>query len=169
MGAVSTKHVFNYRERAYEGEQREGLPHGFGSWGNYRGHWANGNKEGYGEGWIAVGSELGLYRGQWKDDWPNGRGTFVFPPTTTACSLEPEKGSGRYVGEWVNGVRQGRGVRYFRDGSLYTGQWLAGRPHGQGSWSSHGRTCIGTWVQGVRRGPCIIESGYICKTRTVVA
>ena len=42
--------------------------------------------------------------------------------------------SERYVGEYVNDLREGQGSAYNPDGTLkFTGSWKAGRPHGIGT------------------------------------
>ena len=42
----------------------------------------------------------------------------------------------RYVGEWVNDKRSGKGVYTFASGDVYEGQWLDGMYHGYGKYTS---------------------------------
>ena len=40
--------------------------------------------------------------------------------------------NGRYIGQIVNGVRDGKGIYYFNDGSRYEGYWKNNKRHGKG-------------------------------------
>jgi hypothetical protein len=39
----------------------------------------------------------------------------------------------RYIGQFKNGKRNGRGVFYYQDGSYYEGYWKDNKMHGRGS------------------------------------
>lgn len=38
----------------------------------------------------------------------------------------------RYEGHWKDGVRQGEGMRYNRDGTVWRGMWERDKKHGEG-------------------------------------
>ena len=61
--------------------------------------------------------------------------------------------SHRYVGEWHNGVRQGKGVHTFAGGSVYDGEWVGGQRHGKGSMQyASGSTYNGSWESDLKHG-----------------
>ena len=51
------------------------------------------------------------YDGEFKDDLPNGRGTFTYPDGET------------YVGEWKDGQKNGQGTYTLPDGKKLSGEW----------------------------------------------
>uniref|UniRef100_A0A7S3ACP1 MORN repeat-containing protein 5 n=1 Tax=Haptolina ericina TaxID=156174 RepID=A0A7S3ACP1_9EUKA len=61
-----------------------------------------------------------------------------------------------HVGQFFDGLATGRGTRWFPNGDTYTGQWMAGRFHGQGELTSTVATAEvryrGTWQHGKRHG-----------------
>ena len=40
--------------------------------------------------------------------------------------------NGRYVGQVVNGLREGKGIMYWNNGDRYEGEWRKGKPEGKG-------------------------------------
>ena len=53
----------------------------------------------------------------------------------------------------AQGQREGRGTMVYADGSMYEGQWLAGRYHGQGKMTqATGNVYEGEWVEGKMQG-----------------
>lgn len=62
-----------------------------------------------------------------------------------------------YEGDWDGKNKQGFGVQKFRDGKIYQGEWLRGKPHGLGTLSSPGSVGMiklyqGQWMNGQRHG-----------------
>lgn len=58
-----------------------------------------------------------------------------------------------YEGEWVQGVRQGRGVRDYASGESYEGDFSAGMRHGQGRYAfANTDVYAGEWVDDRRTG-----------------
>ena len=56
---------------------------------------------------------------------------------------------GSYIGEWLNGVRQGRGVQFNTDGSMYEGWWKNDRYDGPGRLiNADGSYQIGMFFEG---------------------
>jgi hypothetical protein len=52
-----------------------------------------------------------VYEGDWKRDKPEERGTQRGPD------------GAKYVGDWVNGLREGNRVLKVEDGMVYEGEW----------------------------------------------
>ena len=60
---------------------------------------------------------------------------------------------GVYDGEWENGTQNGYGVHNHVNGERYEGQWIEGKPHGNGKTyladGSLDETRCGTFIEGV--------------------
>ncbi len=55
-----------------------------------------------------------------------------------------------YVGETVNGKRQGEGVYTYKDGKRYTGAWQDDKRHGQGTLTfPNGDKYVGEFAEGL--------------------
>lgn len=151
--------------RVYEGEWRDGQPHGEGlarhpDGTRYRGHWQQGKRHGQGElttpdgghyqgefhqgarqGEGTMTSAEGTYRGEWLADVPHGQGRFESPDGT------------RYSGEWRHGQRFGEGRYEGPDGSRYDGEWAYDQPHGFGRFTgAQGGSYEGEWIRGKQNG-----------------
>merc|ERR1712087_982708 len=73
-----------------------------------------------------------------------------------------EGGVSRYEGTFLNKdphselpTPSGRGVRTNTDGSIYSGQWKDGFPHGDGEWRAPPPSCesyVGEWKRGKKHG-----------------
>ncbi|MDW7693693.1 hypothetical protein R9C00_02970 [Flammeovirgaceae bacterium SG7u.111] len=100
----------------YFGEVKDGKANGYGigvfeSKGVYEGAWKNNYRHGNGKYTWANGD---IYEGEFVDGVIEGYGTYTF------ASHEKEK----YVGNWKNGVREGKGVVYSEEGKvLLDGNW----------------------------------------------
>jgi hypothetical protein len=78
-----------------------------------------------------------MYEGEWKNDNPNGKGTFTWPD------------GDRYVGEFKDWDKNGRGTYTSPDGRKYVGEFKDDRPHGQGTYClSDGRKFEGEYDNG---------------------
>ena len=76
--------------------------------------------------------------------WPWPRALAADPQTVTQ-TLTYANGD-VYVGETVNGKRQGEGVYTYKDGKRYTGAWQDDKRHGQGTYAMHDdQKYIGAW------------------------
>ena len=83
------------------------------------------------------GCIAGEYRGDLKDGYPHGYGTW----------LEP--GGGEYAGQWKNGQFHGEGRYTWPDGKYYEGEWEEGFPHGEGAmYFTDGTSVHGVWSGG---------------------
>ena len=68
----------------------------------------------------------GSYVGEFQDGEFHGYGRLEVP-----ISYSDEE---VYVGNWVNGARNGRGKHWDGEGNLYIGEWRNNKRHGQGSY-----------------------------------
>ena len=96
----------------YEGDFRNGIPHGEG---------------------VAVyprnNQGAGVYTGWWKDGRYDGPGTFHYATGSI------------YEGDWHHGHRHGHGKLTFTSGLTYEGEWYMGKQHGHGEVTSPQTRC----------------------------
>jgi len=96
---------------------------------------------------------LGQERGCVSGDCENGDGTYVYSGV-----LE----GGKYVGEWKDGNKNGKGTYTYASGSKYVGEWKDGKRNGEGinywilSSKVHnmpaGSKYEGQWLNGLKDG-----------------
>ena len=43
-----------------------------------------------------------------------------------------EYDNGKYIGEWKNGKREGKGIYYWNNGDIYEGDWKNNKGEGKG-------------------------------------
>jgi len=118
----------------YEGEWKEGLKCGKGKYvyptGNfYEGSWDNNMRHGQGTmNWVTSSEK---YVGDWENDFQNGFGVHTW--------LEDHKEGrllrNRYVGFWKQGMRHGKGVFFYSNGSKYVGEWKENMKDGNGTFT----------------------------------
>ena len=93
-----------------------------GTWG--RRHWSgtftDDNLYGYA---TATYEDDSCYEGMFADSYKYFWGKLTVPH---------KSGEDKYVGQWRDGSRHGRGKETYADGSSYVGQWEYGRYHGRG-------------------------------------
>ena len=86
--------------------------------------------------------------------WPNGdilEGNFRHGKASGPCTLITR--SGRFEGQFVEGVRCGKGTFEWHNGATYEGEWKNNRMWGKGKFVSHdNRIYDGDWVNGVKEG-----------------
>ena len=138
---VIKKYIFEDGE--YEGEIKEGLPHGKGSYkykngDEYVGEFKNGYFDGNGEHTTKKGEK---YSGQFKKGKREGNGI---------CKrLNGEE----YCGYWKDNKKDGKGKYIFSNGDFYQGEFKEDMFHGQGTlFYSSGNKTIGTWKNNKRNG-----------------
>ena len=68
----------------------------------------------------------GRYIGDFEGGEFHGNGRLEIPISWTAKEV--------YVGDWVQGIREGRGTHWNGKGNLYIGQWRENKRNGQGSY-----------------------------------
>lgn len=108
----------------YDGEWRNGLPHGYGqviyiNGGYFQGYFDNGVSL-CNDG-IFIYPDGTFYRGQIKDSSANGNGILVY-----------KNGEMVYVGTWLNDKPHGHGKEEYKDGSIYLGNFIEGVKEGTG-------------------------------------
>ena len=87
------------------------------------------------------------YTGEVKDGKPNGMGVAKYKSGNTV----------RYVGSFLNGMYNGKGTMFFKEGAFLTGEWKNGKLNGKGSFLSEtGILYIGEFVNGVKQGKGIL-------------
>lgn len=73
--------------------------------------------------------------------WHNCYGTFAWA------------NGDKYVGEWVDGKKDGQGTETFADGAKYVGEYRDNKRHGQGTFTlSNGDKYVGGYRNGKRNG-----------------
>ena len=71
----------------------------------------------------------------------------------TVYAQDLDLNAGDYEGKYKSGLRNGKGIMKWKDGSLYTGQWKTGNIHGQGTFRyKDGSQYRGEWRNGKRSG-----------------
>ncbi|XP_044289551.1 radial spoke head 10 homolog B-like [Varanus komodoensis] len=108
----------------YEGEVKNGIRHGFGMY--------------------KCGTHPVSYIGQWVEGKRHGKGTIYYN----------KEGSSWYEGDFVNNVKSGWGIRCYKSGNIYEGQWERDMRHGEGRmrWLTMNQEYTGKWVSGVQHG-----------------
>jgi len=126
----------------YEGEHKDGIRHGQGTYTwpsgqKHEGEWKDGKQNGQGTCTLSSGQK---YEGEWKDGKKHGKGTDFF-----------EDGSVKYVGNWKDGEYHGLGTCYldsffsdlrggikiYGDGEWKEGKMYNGKINTAGSWYRH--------------------------------
>ena len=78
--------------------------------------------------WLATKER---YVGNWKDNNQSGFGTHMWlDPSNNKKLLR-----NRFIGYWENGLRQGKGIFYYSNGSKYEGDWDKDYKHGHGTFT----------------------------------
>jgi len=107
----------------YEGELKDGKPHGKGTY-----YWANGNKykgdfkdsmkSGTGTFWSADGDR---YEGEFEDNMKSGKG------------IDYYANGDKYEGEFKDNMKSGKGKYYFINGDRYEGEFKGNTMNGEGT------------------------------------
>ncbi|XP_026560387.1 radial spoke head 10 homolog B2 [Pseudonaja textilis] len=121
------------------------MDHGTYKWldgSTYEGEVKNGIRNGF--GMYKCGTYPVSYIGQWVEGKRHGKGTIYYN----------ESGSSWYEGDFVNNIKSGWGVRRYKSGNIYEGQWERDLRHGEGRmrWLTSNQEYTGMWVNGVQHG-----------------
>ena len=127
----------------YEGQCKDGYPHGEGVYTKkngevYEGEFKNGLKHGKG---VNVWKNGNKYEGKFKDGYYHGKGIFTW-------------GDGsKYEGDYVNGTPSGIGVEVYKNGNIYEGEFSGGYPGGRGVYTEKsGNRYEGEFKSGLKHG-----------------
>jgi hypothetical protein len=122
---------------------------GFGSaqleLGNYEGEWKDGLMHGYGTFFYKTNGEFNVrYDGEWNDGVRAGKGKMVWGKGGAVDS---------YEGEFLNNMFSGFGVFRWRMGDKYVGNWNENKRSGYGSfhWNA-GDSYEGLWEDDLKSG-----------------
>ena len=156
------KGKMEYRSgRVYEGEWKEGFKHGKGKMkyrngSVYDGQWEEGEKHGKGKMEYNDGD---IYDGEWREGEKHGYGESVEYWEEDTYGEDNEKklvykgehkygyknGKGvgmyynfdfewiKYEGDWIDDVKEGRGIMTWSSGRQYTGEFKNHKKHGRGT------------------------------------
>ena len=141
---------FDYGERTgiYSGGIKNGLPHGIGKFSStnatgqdweYIGEWETGHFNGIG---TTIYSDGQVSIANYENDHMYGNGIIVYPDPALYVGEINDNGSNgdgtslsisnRYVGEFENGLRNGKGILYFENGNRYEGEFVDQYINGSG-------------------------------------
>uniref|UniRef100_A0A061S1V4 MORN repeat-containing protein 3 n=1 Tax=Tetraselmis sp. GSL018 TaxID=582737 RepID=A0A061S1V4_9CHLO len=99
----------------------------------------------YGE---LVGKNGGHYCGEILAGRPHGNGQYFVPAGPSSRNYRLQ-----YDGEWIQGRREGHGIRYYPTNEVYTGDFVNNERHGYGRMDyGNGSSYEGQWVAGRKRG-----------------
>jgi hypothetical protein len=145
-------HTVTVKSVVYEGEMHDGVREGRGLclYNNnlmYEGEWKRNKEHGKGTLMSPDRSRI-IYEGDWEKGRMHGRGSYYYYD-----ALNNEKETSKYVGEFKENLRHGRGVYTLPDGSIYDGEWRENNPNGWGlfRWPD-GSEYQGPWKDGKRNG-----------------
>ena len=138
---VIKKYIFENGE--YEGDNRDGLPHGLGTYkykngDEYSGEFKNGLFDGNGELKTRNGE---YYQGQFKKGQKEGKGVYK------------NKNGESYCGYWKDDKKDGQGKYTFPNGDFYQGEFREDMYNGLGAlFYSNGNKTYGMWKNNKRNG-----------------
>lgn len=102
------------------------------------------------------------FEAQLKSGTQKSSGATYIPAQFTGYKEQKFTDGSRYVGEFVDGKRHGKGTNYFADGTRYDGDWKNGYMNGYGVCVyADGEKYEGEWADGKRhgQGTCFYASG----------
>uniref|UniRef100_A0A8D0X7H4 Radial spoke head 10 homolog B n=1 Tax=Sus scrofa TaxID=9823 RepID=A0A8D0X7H4_PIG len=131
----------------YEGEFVKNTPtnHGVYTWpdgSTYEGQVLNGRRHGF--GLFKCRTQPMSYIGHWCHGRRHGKGSIYYN----------QEGTSWYEGDWVHNVKKGWGIRCYKSGNIYEGQWENSMRHGEGRmrWLTRNEEYTGQWEKGVQNG-----------------
>jgi len=160
---VDGRCAFSHDSARYEGDWKDNMHHGYGTYvtksgTHYEGQWERGKAHGHG---IEIDDERGFrFEGSYVDGEWRGRGVMLCA-NGKRCEGNWQRGNlhgdalvvyedgSRYEGGYAHGKRDGRGSILYRSGARYEGDWKGGVYHGQGTYQfAHGIHLEGLWRDG---------------------
>lgn len=155
------KGVLKMKDETYDGEWKHDKRHGYGvhtseSLGVYEGEWKNDMREGKG---LMKYKDGETYNGLWGWNRPNGQGVWEYKDGFML----------KYDGEFVAGIRSGKGKAYFNDNSIYDGEWAEDLPSGIGKYiSSNGTVYEGKWNLGCLESKIVIRKSVDSEDKVMI-
>eukprot|EP00210_Caulerpa_lentillifera_P000373 g366.t1 len=130
----SSKHQIIYNGQWYNDYQQGKGTINYPSGNRYEGQWVQGEKNGFGKmQWLDRNEE---YEGEWRGNTMHGRGEytwFIQGLDTNTSSNDPFlKRHNKYIGEFVEGKKEGFGRLFYGDGAIYEGEFFQDEKHGLG-------------------------------------
>lgn len=105
------------RQGTYDGEWKDGIKHGIGTYhysnGDvYEGPWKDDKRHGSNGKYTYYKNPSSVYKGDWKDDMKHGSGIMEFA------------NGDKYVGDWKKNKMEANEATYtWKDGTKYVGKW----------------------------------------------
>ncbi|XP_026260002.1 radial spoke head 10 homolog B [Urocitellus parryii] len=131
----------------YEGDFVKNIPmnHGVYTWPDgsmYEGEVVNGMRNGF--GMFKCSTQPVSYVGHWCQGKRHGKGSIYYN----------QEGTSWYEGDWVYNIKKGWGIRCYKSGNIYEGQWEDNMRHGEGKmrWLTTNEEYTGSWERGVQNG-----------------
>lgn len=134
----------------YDGDWVNDLFHGWGKQryqnrNEYQGMWFNNKRhiDGTMKWFSPENSKCSeLYNGQWRDGIQHGFGEHIWITYRLPGTQFNTRNS--YIGQFVNGMKHGKGTFQYADGAKYEGEWYEDMKHGQAEFIQRtGETYIG--------------------------
>ncbi|KAL1286788.1 RSPH10B [Ovibos moschatus] len=131
----------------YEGDFVKNVPmnHGVFTWpdgSTYEGEVVSGMRHGF--GMFKCSTQPVSYIGHWCHGKRHGKGSIYYN----------QEGTSWYEGDWIYNIRKGWGIRCYKSGNIYEGQWENSMRHGEGRmrWLTTNEEYTGQWRHGVQNG-----------------
>ena len=142
-GRVTGKGILkNAKGNLYVGDFVESRRHGYGELDTNRIHYKGGflGDRLNGKGIIHFKIEGHDYDGDFKDNEINGNGVFRWTNGDVYDGQITYANGQIYEGNYVNGVKEGKGKLTYPNGFVYDGDFIGGRPRGNANIISDGKT-----------------------------
>ena len=158
----------------YDGDWIRGVPNGKGilvlvDGSTFEGDFVDGNYNGFG---TFIKKDKFIQEGNWSDNFPNGKSKVEFFDGYSYDGdfiMGVKDGSGieffpkgnknmeyKYVGQFKNNLRNGKGKMIYYDDFVYEGDWVNNRWHGIGTIVDKDVTFVGNFIMGEKNGDGIV-------------
>ena len=92
------------------------------------------------------------YQGQMQNLKPHGHGKMIWGFISDKNATNYQTQGTVYVGQWNDGLPNGKGVMTKPNNSTYRGDFVCGKYHGKGTYHSSKTSYVGDWKEGERHG-----------------
>ncbi|XP_021018835.1 radial spoke head 10 homolog B2 isoform X2 [Mus caroli] len=120
---------------------------------SYEGEKVRGLYEGEG---FAVFQGGNTYHGMFSEGLMHGQGTYIWADGLKyeGSIYYNQEGTSWYEGDWVYNIKKGWGIRCYKSGNIYEGQWENNMRHGEGRmrWLTTNEEYTGHWEKGIQNG-----------------